>query len=331
MMKRITVLVLMALLLLVSPLIGCSNSGGGVANLMALVPAKANMVIQADISRILQDRDLTGMYDIFPKDVSYPQTFDDAVNELKDKYDIDIRDFQEGVLFEDVSTTGDSDDYSGAIVKGTFNKDDLIVALQSGSDMEWNTTSYKNYDIYSNENDDTVFAFVADNVLVLGTMQPVKDVIDVKIGDAQAIGGEVLDTYNKLGNALIKVAMDVPTGVTEGDLGQSAAEFLGNVSVFEKVKTVGMTVSKNDGTVDFDVKLCCADSKSAQSVEDSINGLIGLIGLFASMSEDQEQYQTLLDLLDRIEVTRSDACVNIAITATITEIEDLLQRSDQTA
>ncbi len=78
-------------------------------------------------------------------------------------------------------------------------------------------------------------------MFVVGTMQPVKDVIDVKKGDAKALSGEVLDTYNKLGDALIKVAMAVPPGMAEGDLGQSASQVLGNLSAFDKVKTVGMT------------------------------------------------------------------------------------------
>ncbi len=37
-------------------------------------------------------------------------------------------------------------------------------------------------------------------------------------------------------------------------------------------------------SVALNVKLCCADSDSAQSIEDSINGLIGFMGLIMSMS-----------------------------------------------
>lgn len=331
MIKNVIVLLLIVAFLVVSPLVGCSKSSSGAASPIGLVPEKVNMVTQADLGSILQDNNLTGMYDKFPKDASYPQTFSDAVNELKDKYNIDLKIFQEGVLFADVSTSGDSGDYSGAIVEGTFNQNDLIAAIQSESETEWTTITYKNYTIYSNEVEDTAFAFVTDNIFVIGTMQPVKDVIDVKKGDASALSGEVLDTYDNLGDALIRVAMAVPPGVTEGEFGQSASEVLGNISAFDKVKTVAITVSKNDQSVALNIKLCCADSESAQSIEDSINGLIGFMGLIASMSENQEQYQTLLDLLDKVDVTRSDSCVNITLTATIAEIEDLLQSSNQIA
>jgi hypothetical protein len=329
--KRVIVLLLMVLLLVVSPLAGCSNSSGGPSNPIGLVPAKANLVGQADLSRILQDKDLTGIYDKIPKNASYPQTFDDALTQLKDEYNIDLKSLQEVVVFADVSPSNDGGNYSGAIVKGTFNKNDLIAAIQSVSGMEWSTVKYKDYDIYTNELNDTAFAFVADNIFVIGTMQPVKDVIDVKKGDAEALNGELLDTYNKLGNTLIKVAVAVPPGVTEGNLGRSASEFLGNISVFDKVKTVGMTVSKNDESVTLDVNLCCADSDSAQSVENSINGLISFIRLITSVSGNQKQNQTLNNLLNKVEVSRSDSCVNITLTATITEIEDLIQSSSQSS
>ncbi len=136
MVKKVIVLLLMVLLLVVSPLVGCSNSSGGVTSPIGLVPKKANMVGQADLSKILQDKDLTGIYDKVPKNASYPQTFDDALTLLKDQYNIDLKSFQEGVLFADVSQSTDEGNYSGAIVKGTFNKNDLIAAIQSGSDTD---------------------------------------------------------------------------------------------------------------------------------------------------------------------------------------------------
>ena len=331
MIKKVIVLLLMVLMLVVSPLVGCSNSSGGVTSPIGLVPKQANMVGQADLSNILQDKDLTRIYDKVPKDSSYPQTFDDALTLLKDQYNIDLNSFQEGVLFADVSQSTDEGNYSGAIVKGTFNKNDLIAAIQSGPDTTWSIVKYKDYDIYYNEIDDTAFAFLTDNMFVIGTMQPVKDVIDVKKGDAKALSGEVLDTYNKLGDALIKVAVAVPPGAAEGNLGQSASQVLGNLSAFDKVKTVGMTLSKGNSSVALNVKLCCADSDSAQSIEDSINGLIGFMGLVMSMSGDQQQNQALDTLLNNVEVSRSDSCVNITLTATIADIEDLIQSSNQTA
>jgi hypothetical protein len=282
-----------------------------------------------DLSKILQDNDLTGIYDKVPKDSSYAQTFDDALAKLKEEYNIDLKNFQEGVFFGDISGSTEQGNYAGVIVKGAFNKSDLITAIQSAAGMELSTIKYKDYEIYTDESGGAAIAFLSDNMLVIGTMQPVKDVIDVKKGDARALSGEVLDTYNKLGDALIKVAVSVPPNVTEGELGESASQLLGDLSAFEKVKSVGMTLSKNNESVALDVKLCCADSDSAQSIEQSIDGLITLVKFLMAMSEDQQQNQALDTLLNKVEVGRSDSCVNITVTATLAEIEGLIQSSSQ--
>jgi hypothetical protein len=329
MMKKVSLLLLMVLLLVVSPLIGCSNSSGGVTNPIGLVPKKANVVGQVDLSKILQDKDLTGIYDKVPKDPSYPQTFDDALTQLKDQYNIDLKSFQEGVFFGDISGSTEQGNYSGVIVKGAFNKSDLITAIQSAAGMELSTIKYKDYEIYTDESEETAIAFLSDNMFVMGAMQPVKDVIDVKKGDATALSGEVLDTYNALGNALIKVAVAVPPGAVEGNLGESASQYLEYLSAFDKVESVGMTLSKNNESVALDVKLCCADSDSAQSIEQSIDGLITLVKFLMAMSEDQQQNQALDTLLNKVEVGRSDSCVNITVNATLAEIEGLIQSSSQ--
>ena len=336
MMKKVSLLLLMVLLLVVSPLIGCSNSSGGVTtssggvtNPIGLVPKKANVVGQVDLSKILQDKDLAGIYDKVPKDSSYPQTFEYALAKLKDQYNIDLKSFQEGVFFGDISGSTEQGNYSGVIVKGAFNKSDLITAIQSAAGMELSTIKYKDYEIYTDESGGAAIAFLSDNMFVMGAMQPVKDVIDVKKGDGAALSGTVLDTYNKLGDALIKVAVAVPPGVVEGQLGQSASQLLGDLSAFEKVKSVGMTLSEGNSSVALNVKLCCADSDSAQSIEDSINVLIGFAGLYISGSGDQQQNQALDTLLNNVEVGRSDSCVNITVNATLAEIEGLIQSSSQ--
>lgn len=331
MVKNVMLLLLMVLLLAVFPLAGCSNSSVVVTDPIKLVPDKANLIGVIDITSILQDKNLTGIYDTTPKNSTYPQTFDDAVATLKDKYNIDLKSFQEGVLFADVSQSTGGGNYSGVIVEGTFNKSDLIAAIQSAAGTELSTIKYKDYEIHADESQGSAIAFLGNTTFVIGAMQPVKDVIDVKKGDAKALSGEVLDTYNKLGDALIKLAVAVPSGVAEGQLGDSASQILGNLSALDKVQSMGMTVTKNDASLTLDLKLCCTDSDSAQSIEQTISGLITFAQLLTGTSGNQQQNQALDTLLNKVKVTRSDTCVDVNITATLTEIEELIQSSGQSA
>jgi hypothetical protein len=329
--RKFIPLLLVVLLLAVFPLAGCSNSSGGDTNLIGLVPNKVNLVGQIDLSKILQDKDLTGIYDKIPKSSSYPQTFDDALAKLKDEYNIDLNSFQEGVFFADVSGSGNQGNYYGIIIGGTFNKSDLMAAIQSASGTGLSTIKYKDYEIYTDELQESAIAFLSDNMLVVGAMEPVKDVIDVKKGDSEALSGEVLDTYNQLGSALIKLTIAVPPGVAEGQLGQSASQLLGNLSAFDNVKTVGVTLSTNNESVVFNLKLCTTDSDSAQSIKQTIDNLVTFAKFSTGTSGNQQQKQMLDTLLNNVKVTRSDTCVNVSITATLTQIEELIQGSGQSA
>jgi hypothetical protein len=329
--RKFIPLLIVVLLLAVFPLAGCSNSSGGDANLIGLVPNKVNLVGQIDLSKILQDKDLTGIYDKIPKSSSYPQTFDDALAKLKDEYNIDLNSFKEGVFFVDVSGSADQGNYYGIIIGGTFNKSDLIAAIQSAPGTGLSTIKYKDYEIYTDELQESAIAFLSDNMLVVGAMEPVKDVIDVKKGDSEALSGEILDTYNQLGNALIKLAIAVPPGVAEGQLGQSASQLLGNLSAFDNVKTVGVTLSTNNESVVLNLKLCTTDSDSAQSIKQTIDNLVTFAKFLTGTSGNQQQKQTLDTLLNNVKVTRSNTCVNVNITATLTQIEELLQGSGQSA
>jgi len=330
MMKRAIVLLLVVLSLVVLPLAGCSNSKIALTDPIKLVPNKVNLVGLVDITSILQDGNLTGIYDTVPKDTTYPQTFHDALTELRDQYNIDLMGFQEGIYFADISGSEDQGNYSGIIIEGTFNKSDLISAIQSVSGTELSTIKYKNYDIYTDESQESAIAFLSDSMFVIGEMQAVKDVVDVKEG-APALSGELLDIYNKLGNGLIKLAVAIPPGAAEGQLGESASQYLGNLSAFDNVKSVGMTISQNDHSLTLDLKLCCKDSDSAQSIEQTINGLISFAQLLTGMSENEQQNQALETLINNIKVTRSDTCVDVNITATSTNIEELIQSSGQSA
>ena len=290
------------------------------------------MLGKVDLSKLLQDNDLWGIcYNSYTGiyDKSSPQTFDDARTLFKDQFNIDLKSFQQGVLFADVSQSNDGGNYWGAIVKGTFNKNDLIAAIRSwgGDNTAWRTINYKDYHIYAYKAEENVFAFLSDNTLVIGTMQPVKDVIDAHKGDVAALGGEVLDTYNKLGDTLIKVAVAVPPNITGGELGESASKYLGDLSEFDKVKSVGMTVSKNDQSVALNVKLYCADIDSAQSVEDSINGLIIFLGLMMSVSDNPEENQALSSLLEKTDVNKSGSYVDVRLEIALSNIEELVKGS----
>ena len=323
-------LLLVVMALVVLPVMGCSG-GSVTSRSIEMVPERANMLGQVNLAKILTDEDLTELYDKTPKDPANPQTFEEALDNLKDDYDIDLMDFNDIVFFGDTSESADEEGTTNfaLIVEGTFDKDDLLAAIEDAAaegETELESTDYKGYEMHMFEDEDGAFVFLSDKMLVIGTMEWVKEVINVAKGDGKALSGVVLDTYNNMGDVLIKVAVEtMAPGQAEEKLPGEMGDLLGDMSAFEDVKTVGLTLDKKGNSIAIAMKMCVADSESAEGLQEAIDGLIGIIGFAASMSENAEENEALLSLLEEIDVSQSGSCVDVELEMALLEIEEYLE------
>jgi hypothetical protein len=324
MLKKATFAVMATLMVL--PLIimvGC-GSGGGSANPIELVPQRADLVGMVDLSSILSDNDFAGIYDRLPKKSQDPQTLSDALDSVKEQIGIDLRHFGEGVFFGNVSESGDNGGYFGFIVRGDFSRDDLISAIETRAGIKLSIIEYKGYEIYTNGNETSALSFLSNEMLVIGGMVPVKDVIEVKEGDRAALSGEVLDTYNELGNALVKVASVIPES-RRGVLPSLSDGSSIDLSSFADVEKGGLVLAKEGQTISLKVKLYFTNSKSAESA----GRLVSLAQIFTDMLPIPEQGRALVpELLKKLEVNTSGTLLTISIEMTVSEIEDMIQSSN---
>jgi hypothetical protein len=283
------------------------------------------MVGEVNLIKIMSDDDFADIYDRLPKKPEDPQTFDDALDVFKRETGIDLRQFDGGVFFGDVSQSGEGDGYFGIIIKGDFNKNDLLSALEENMGENLDTVEYKGYEIYTGANEQAALCFLSDKMLVIGGMTPVKDVIQVKGGDREQLSGEILDTYNSLGDALIKVASEVPPDQTGERLPSGSGESQLDLSAFSDVEKAGVALTKAAHTISLNANLYFTDSKSAEDAEK----LLSFIGLFVDLLPIPEQGQTLLPgLLDKLQVEREDKMLTISIELTVSEIEDMIESSN---
>jgi hypothetical protein len=326
MLKKVGFLVIVSIIVL--PLImvmGCS--GGGFSNPIALVPDRANMVGGVNLSQILGDEDFADIYDRLPKEFEDPQTLDDALDDFKEKRDIDLRWFEQGVFFGDVSKFGDDAGYFGIIIRGDFDKNDLIRALEKNVGGALDTIKYQGYEIHTNANETAAIAFLSDTMFVIGGMGPVKDVIQVHEGDRKALSGEVLDTYNGLGDALITVATVVPADQVRDRLPRRPNGFEMGFSAFSDVEKAGLVLVKEEKTISLKLELEFTNSESAEDAEN----LLSFVEIFVDMIPIPEQGRGLVpEVLDWLEVERSGSKLTISIEMTVSEIEDLLESSKST-
>jgi len=294
---------------------GCEAPG---LTAIELVPQDANLVANIQISEIINDRDLRDAYAEFEKEPEQPQTLEEALDELVNETGIDLRDFSEVVIFADIATLAQAG-YLGVIIEGTFNESQLINSIEQEAREEFTTSDYKGYRLYTDEVEEFGIAFLTDRMLLLGTMEADKDAIDVSKGDREQIGGIIVDTYNRLGDALIKFAFEFPEEAREALTEELVpGEIPISLDSFADIDVVGFALNKEAETITVQINSHFLSTDSAQDAKDTLSGAILL---FKGMLEVPE----IEELLDKIEVSAADSWVTIALEITISEIEQLTE------
>ncbi len=311
-MVKKTLFILFMAVLVVSPLVGCGG-GGETVTPIELVPQKANMIGLIDLSQIISDEDIAELYD-------------EALDLAMEESGLDLTDFEEGLMFGEVSeATGDMD-YSGIIVKGTFEESDLIASIESERDEQFTTINYQGHVIYTDFYEEMGLAFLGSDAFVIGSMEAVKDVIEVNKGAQPAISGKLLNTYTGLGDALMKVAMIVPPGAIEEGLQEIMGELpipLPGRDKLADLDTVGITLTKNGQSISLVSRMCFTSSDSAEAVEGLINAAMLFAGLMPDIPEEA------LELLENLDVSVSGSCLDISLEMTMSEVESLIGTANE--
>jgi hypothetical protein len=150
-------------------------------------------------------------------------------------------------------------------------------------------------------------------------MEAVKDAIDVSKGDREQVGGIILDTYNRLGDALIKFAFELPEEAREALTEELVpGEIPISLGAFTDIDMVGFALNKEAETITIQINPHFLNTDSAQDAKDTLSGAISL---FRGMLQVPE----IKELLGKIEVSVADSWVTIALEITISEIEGLIE------
>lgn len=314
---------LLGLMLVLATAAGCQSSESEAKaepelTAVQLVPEGANLIANIQVSQIINDQELRGAYDSSQKEPGQPQTAEEALNQFVEKTGLDLRDFSQVIMFADV-TALEPPDYLGFIVEGTFNEPQFIDSLGEEAGEEFTTTSYQGYQLYIDKEGQSAVAFLSDRVLLLGTPQAVKDAIDVSNGVRSQVSGPILDTYNQLGDALIKFAVELPEEAREALTEEPLpGEFPISLESFADIDILGFALTKEADTVAIQIK---AHFLSADSAENAGNMLSGVLILFRGTLQDPE----IKELLGKIEVTVTGSWVTIAFEMTLSEMERLAE------
>ncbi len=325
--------------LVLSLVVACSSTGGGGS--LDLVPQRADAVGHIDVSRLLSDSDLIRIYDALPKDSDNPQTFEAALAAFQAETGIDPRAFDELFIFGDTSTSNDDTGYAGAIGIGTFDSADFINSIENAADVSFVATTHEGYDVYADEDAGAAVAFLDEKTVVIGTIEAVTDVIDVKAGKGRSMGGVVVDTFGGLGTVLAKFAASTKEVATEEAL-QGANETMSmpipiDLSSLADARLAGFTFARDGQSITAQLKVSFASSSSAKDAK----ALVSMVKAFVStygvpgdgvggIQLPEEGRDVIPDVLAKLKAEVDGSDLTITLAMTLEEIDQLLSQGAAT-
>lgn len=303
---------------LVLMLVTAAGCGVPELNAIELVPENANLIVNIQAGKIINDQALREAYTEAEKGPDLPQEVEEALDEVVEETGIDLRDISEAIIFTDM-TTMDVEDYLGIIVEGNFDEQLIIDKIEEKAEMEFTVSEYRDYRLYIDQDGESAVALLSEKMLLLGSTRAVKDAIDVSKGEKERASGAVLDTYNRFGDVLIKFAFEIPEEAIESVAEQPiTGDMPISMEPFADIETVGFAINREAGTITAQIDLLFL---SAESAEDAKDTLSGAISFFKGMSPDEQ----MKELLGKIEVDFTNSWVTIDFEITIAEIEELTE------
>ena len=312
-MIRMTILFILSVTLIAGLVgAGCRSAPPPVP-LTEPIPQRANLVASIQINEILTDEDLIEAYNEAEKDPEMPETVEEAMQEIEDEIGIDPRDFDEAVVFSDTEC---EDGYWGTIVTGTIDEEEMIENIEQETGEELTYTNYHGYKRYADEAGENGLCFLSDTTFLIGTLDAVEDSLDVAAGDAMPLEGPVVDTYEALGDVWIRVAAKLPPESMEDATGDKIPV---ESEMLERVEALGASLNKVGQNVSIEIRVCLTSPAQAEALKVTLIGAKTYFRLTADLPAEA------VDVIKKIVLSRSGSCTVIMLTATVYEIEDLVE------
>ncbi len=317
-MKRAALLLVAFLALSASvATVGCQKSSISTETL--LVPGRADGVAKVKVAEILNDEDIADLYARYAVTDPYaPQTLRLALDEFKEETGIDLRYFDEAVVFGDLSTLETGTLYCGAIVECNIPAKYFFEAFCQLTDTDFETEKYDGYKIYTLDGEVSI-VFLNKELIAIGPQNAVKDVIDVGLGKAKPISGELYELYAALGNPLYKGACKVPWAIGKEIPPDWPPDEERSVDVrpLRDVGMVGVVLDKNGSAMNAQIQLHFRSSASAIDTSECIKNLKAWTRYIMPLAE-------LTNIVDAIHVVVYDSRVSVELDVTLSEIKDLI-------
>lgn len=314
MVKKLMVTLLVIILIL--PAFSCSASN---AREIQLVPGTANMVLQIQAEKILTNSVLNIAYGELAKaEPTWPQTVGDALNQMAQKTGFDLSSISSAVFFADIESANQTQNtYVGLIASGTFNEAALIAEVQQQIKQTLTTSNYGGFTVYAGEKDEFEIAFLSQSQLVLGAPKAVRDVVDVKNKNKQALRGIVIDAINRVSPALIVGAFALPDSLRNELSNEAPPQTTFSLKSIQDIDTIGFAIDQPSLNLSVRIDAHFSNTASLQDAKDLITGLISTV-------KGSSQDPNIKTALGNIQVSSSDSWLSVRDLANPADIAALI-------
>ncbi|PKB71158.1 MAG: hypothetical protein BZY87_07080 [SAR202 cluster bacterium Io17-Chloro-G6] len=302
----------------------CGGNDSSSGSFEDMVPQRANIVGSVDVDQFVDviNMDLEQLFELMASD-----TLDgpEGINEF---FDIDparivelFGEVNRADIFAEAEADGNSE-YFGVVLHGTFDENAVIALLQVASDGDLVQEDFMGTDVYTlpDDSDEITLSFLDSETLAIGSSGAVKDMIDLRGGDAESASGPMIEVFEDLRQGVFGFAAEVPQDAFAGeDLGSVPG--LGDLPIsldfLSSLEIVGLGGKLNNDSLDLLISMDFTNDDAAETLEGFINGIVTLASGFSPDPRTTE-------LLSSLEIDQDGRRLTITIEIPESELSDIV-------
>jgi hypothetical protein len=278
--RRVIAALVLAAVMVAAP--GCTaiNPGdggaGGASTGPALdsVPDTADVVAYVNVQEMRTDSTLRTLLETADQADDSAESPEEMLSDLESESGLDPAGVGQATMFGQFPNESAISDagYFGMVVTADWTEDDVVTAVENGSEFDLESGQYAGATVYEPVGDDgnenAWLGVVENGTYVLGTEDAVKDSIDVDAGDSEAVSGTLRTTFEDTENTLFRFASSVP--------GEQVPQ-AGQTSAFEKATVVAGTMNTYDNeTVELSATVTFSEESATTNAKNIVEGAVAL-------------------------------------------------------
>lgn len=302
-------------------------TGGNSADLSS-VPDGVDTVQYTNVDKLSQDKavesvvnKLLSLAEENGASDDTPENFEALKAELENETGLALEDLHTLTAFSKYSDNGSGvTRYSATILDADWSESELVAAIETNSDTELVASEENGVTVYKPEEtpmfgEPQWVGVLGDGTYVAGTPAAVTDVINVTNGDADALSGDLKQTFQETRNGHVKFAARIPQDAIPAEsLGQGTNL---NTGAFNSVEMVSGAYYTDGNSMGVEVQFHATTESAARDIRDVTEGSVSLA---SGMVEVDEVKETLRN----VEVTQDGATVTVTYENSVENINAVL-------